>query len=150
MRFLAHTPIKEYFEAADEVGVLVMCEGEIYHKPKEMIPLLKKQVARIAKAYRNHPSWYIWSSGNEFFECQGGVPDREWMDYILFAHATFKKLDPTRFFVASDGADVFPADIITQRARFDAASGPCARASFRRADRRSGLLQTGSERRGNR
>jgi hypothetical protein len=124
VRFLAHTPIREYFEAADEVGVLVMAEGVIYHKPKEVIPLLKKQVARIAKAYRNHPSWYIWSSGNELFECQGPSPDREWMDYILHAHATFKRLDPTRFFVASDGADVFPTDIITQRAKFDADGGP--------------------------
>ncbi len=124
VRFLAHMPVKEYFEAADEVGVLIMGEGAIYHKPKSMIPLLKNQVARIAKAYRNHPSWYIWSSGNELFECQGTSPDREWMDYILFAHATFKKLDPTRFFVGSDGADVFPTDIITQRARFDAPSGP--------------------------
>jgi len=30
------------------------------------------------------------------------------MDYIQFAHDTFKRLDPTRFFIASDGADVFP------------------------------------------
>ena len=130
VRFLSHTPIKEYFEAADEVGVLVMCEGEIYQKPKEVIPLLKKQVARIAKAYRNHPSWYLWSSGNEFFECQGGGPDPDWMDYILHAHATFKRLDPTRFFIASDGADVFPADIITQRAKFDADGGPAPEHPF--------------------
>jgi len=124
VRFLAHTPIREYFEAADEVGVLIMAEGVIYQKPKEVIPLLKKQVSRIAKAYRNHPSWYIWSSGNELFECQGASPDPEWMDYILYAHATFKRLDPTRFFVASDGADVFPTDIITQRAKFDPGDGP--------------------------
>ncbi len=124
VRFLSHVPIQEYFEAADEVGVLVMCEGVVYHKPKPMIPLLKSQVARIARAYRNRPSWYIWSSGNELFECQGVSPDREWMDYVRFAHDTFKRLDPTRFFVASDGADVFPTDIITQRAKFDSQNSP--------------------------
>lgn len=118
IRFLSHVPIREYFEAADEVGMLILGEGEIYHKPKEAIPLLKKQVARIARAYRNHPSWYAFSSGNELFECQGAAPDPEWMDYIRAAHATFKELDPTRFFIGSEGADVFPTDIITQAGRF--------------------------------
>lgn len=118
IRFLGNTPIREYFEAADEVGMLIMAEGQVYHKPKPAIPLLKKQVARIAKAYRNHPSWYIFSAGNEHFECQGPTPDRDWMEYILDAHATFKRLDPSRFFVASDGADVFPTDIITQAGKF--------------------------------
>jgi hypothetical protein len=119
VRFLGNTPIPEYFQAADEVGVLVMAEGHEYTKDKSTIPLLRKDVARIAKTYRNHPSWYIWSAGNELFACQGATPDREWMDYILFAHQEFKKLDPTRFFVASDGADVFPTDIVTQFGRFD-------------------------------
>ena len=118
IRFLGNTPIKEYFEAADEVGMLILCDGVIYHKPKEVIPLLKKQVARIAKAYRNHPSWYAFSSGNELFECQGATPDPEWMDYILCAHKTFKELDPTRFFIGSEGTDVFPTDVITQAGKF--------------------------------
>ena len=117
-RYLAHTPAQEIFDAADEAGFLIMAEGEIYWRGKENIPLLKRQVEWIARAYRNHPSWYIWSSGNELFDCQGSSPDPEWMDYIQVAHDTFKRLDPTRFFVASDGADVFPTDIITQAAKF--------------------------------
>jgi len=120
-RYLAHTPAKEIFDAADEAGFLIMAEGEIYWRGRENIPLLKRQVEWIAKAFRNHPSWYIWSSGNELFDCQGSSPDPEWMDYIQYAHDTFKRLDPTRFFVASDGADVFPTDIITQAAKFGAA-----------------------------
>lgn len=129
-RFLAHTPIKEYFEAADEVGFLVMGEGEIYNRDaaRQVLPLLRKQVSLIAKACRNHPSWYVWSAGNEFFECQGPTPERTLMDYVLDAHATFKKLDPTRFFVASDGTDIFPTDIITQRAKFD--TGPVPEQPF--------------------
>ena len=82
----------------------------------------QRDVARIARANRNHPSWYVWSAGNEFFNCQGVDPDPKWMAYILDAHRTFKGLDPTRFFVASDGADVFPTDIVTQAAKF--AVGP--------------------------
>jgi len=119
-RYLAHTPAQEVFEAADEAGFLIMAEGAIYWKVKEVIPRLKRQVARIARAYRNHPSWYVWSAGNELFECQGPDPDPDWMDYILYAHDTFRQLDPTRFFVASDGADVFPTDLITQAAKFSA------------------------------
>lgn len=119
VRYLGTTPPREVFDAADEVGFLIMAEGEIYRKIPEVIPLLKKQVSHIARTYRNHPSWYIWSSGNEFFECQGDVPNPIWMDYIRYAHDTFKRLDSTRFFVASDGADVFPTDIITQRRVFD-------------------------------
>ncbi len=127
VRFLAHTPIKEYFQAADEVGVLIMCEGELYRagwfppgfpRNKGVHPLLYKQVSRIAKAYRNHPSWYAWTSGNELFNCRGSKPNPDWMAYILYAHKTFKALDPTRFFIGSDGVDVFPTDVITQRGKF--------------------------------
>jgi len=119
VRFLGNTPIPEYFQAADEVGVLVMAEGHEYTRDKATMPLLRKDVTRIVKTFRNHPSWYIWSAGNELFCCQGAAPDREWLDYILFAQREFKKLDPTRFFVASDGTDVFPTDIVTQFGRFD-------------------------------
>ena len=117
VRFLANTPIKEYFEAADEVGVLIMAEGQVYYpKLRASIPLLKKQVVRIAKAYRNHPSWYIFSAGNELYECKGSKPDPQWMDYVFYAHDTFKRLDPTRLFVASDGVDISPSDVVTRPA----------------------------------
>ena len=118
IRFLSHTPIKEYFEAADEVGVLLLCDGEYYGGPKQSIPILKKQVSRLIKTHCNHPSWYAFSSGNEFFQCQGASPDPDWIEYIQYAHETFKRLDPTRFFIGSEGANVFPTDIITQRGTF--------------------------------
>ena len=124
IRFLSNTPIKEYFEAADEVGMLILCEGQVYHKPKEAIPLLKKQVERIVKAYRNHPSWYAFSAANELFECEGDKPKPDWIDYVRYAHAKFKELDPTRFFIGSEGADVFPTDIITKRAKMDPPPSP--------------------------
>jgi len=124
IRFLSHTPIKEYFEAADEVGVLLLCDGEYYGGPKQSIPILKKQVPRLVKTHCNHPSWYAFSSGNEFFQCQGATPDPDWMEYIRHAHETFKRLDPTRFFIGSEGADVFPTDIITQRGTFRGPAPP--------------------------
>ena len=66
------------------------------------------QVTRLAKAHRNHPSWYAFSSGNELFRCEGPTPDEKFMDYILYAHKTFKSLDPTRFFIASEGNGHLP------------------------------------------
>ena len=141
-RFLGHTPAKEVFEAADEVGFLIQCEGAVYgpgkglsgwptmtpslspaatsfqYQPSYVVPLLKRQVTRIAKAYRNHPSWYVWGSGNEFFEALGDTPNPIWMDYIQHANDTFRKLDPTRFFVSSAGADILPTDDI-RTANFD-------------------------------
>lgn len=117
-RFLSHTPSKEFFDAADETGFFVMASGEIYHRIKDVIPLLKGQVARVVKCHRNHPSWYAWSAGNEIFECRGPDPDQDWIDYVQYAHDTFKALDPTRLFVASDGVDLFPTDVITLYSRF--------------------------------
>lgn len=119
VRFLGNTPIPEYFEAADEVGVLILAEGHEYGSPPETIPQLRMDVSRIVKTFRNHPSWYAWSSGNELFCCQGAAASEPWMAYVLFAHDEFKKCDPTRFFIGSEGADVFPTDIITQYQRFD-------------------------------
>ena len=30
IRFLSHTPNKEYFDAADEVGMLLLCDGDSF------------------------------------------------------------------------------------------------------------------------
>jgi hypothetical protein len=116
-RFLAHTPSKEVFDAADEAGFLIMAEAPAYwnHWPRinEVVPLYKAMVPRIIREHHNHPSWYAWSAGNE----NGATP--EWMDYVNSAHATFKATDPTRLFIASGGTPMFPMDIVTLRRMFD-------------------------------
>ena len=121
-RFLAHTPTTEIFDAADEAGFLIMAEAPAYGnrwpRQEETIPLLKRQVERVFRTHCNHPSWYAWSAGNEFMDCEGPAPNPDWMEYVHYAHRTFRGLDPTRFFVASEGVDVFPADIVTKAAKF--------------------------------
>ncbi len=121
-RFLAHTPTSEVFDAADEAGFLIMAEAPAYGnrwpRQEETIPLLKRQVERVFRTHRNHPSWYAWSAGNEFMDCEGPNPNPGWMAYVHYAHRTFRELDPTRFFVASEGVDVFPTDIVTKAAKF--------------------------------
>jgi hypothetical protein len=70
------TPHDEYFEAADEVGLLVQPEaGMAYVKfwPKAH-GLFAKEWPHIVTAFRNHPSIWAWCMGNELFLDQ--LPER--------------------------------------------------------------------------
>ncbi len=72
------TPHDEYFEAADEVGMLVQPEaGMAYDKfwPKAH-GLFAKEWPHIVRAFRNHPSVWAWCTGNELCN-SGGLPDRD-------------------------------------------------------------------------
>ena len=72
------TPHDEYFEAADEVGMLVQPEaGMAYDKfwPKAH-GLFAKEWPHIVRAFRNHPSVWAWCTGNELCN-SGGLPERD-------------------------------------------------------------------------
>jgi hypothetical protein len=120
-RFLAQTPTREVFEAADEAGFLILAEAPAYWNtwPRydEVIPLHKAMVPQIIREHRNHPSWYAWSGGNECAETP------QWMDYITYAHDTFRQMDPTRLFIASEGTGIFPMDVVTLANLFGGAGG---------------------------
>jgi hypothetical protein len=120
-RYLGHTPAREVFDAADEAGFLILAEAPAYWngwpRQHEIIPLYKTMVAQIIREHHNHPSWYAWSAGNEFSS------NSPWMDYILYAHDTFQKMDPTRFFIGSEGTGIFPMDIVTAASMFAADQG---------------------------
>lgn len=121
-RFLAHTPPKEVFDAADELGFLIWAEAPAYwnswSRINEVIPLYKKMIPQIIKEHRNHPSWYVWSAGNE---C-GETP--EWTEYVNAAHAIFKQADPSRFFLASSGIGIAaPSDLNSWHGNFNGTAG---------------------------
>ncbi len=117
VRFLAHTPVREFFEAADEVGLFLQTEGEFFvgglpMKP-EVAALLKAQVPRLIREHRHHPCWYAFSCFNESWDADRDPIKR---DYVESAYQAFRALDPDRFFIASDGAqDKWPTDVITDR-----------------------------------
>jgi beta-galactosidase len=124
VRFLGHTPLAEFFDAADEVGILVQCEGEWFAgfnspmSPKAAA-LLTSQVPRIIREHRHHPSWYAFSCFNEAVGANG---DPIKNGYIQAAFKTFRETDPTRLFLASDGGnDQWPTDVISDRAMMDKA-----------------------------
>ncbi len=117
IRFLAHTPLDEFFQAADEVGMLVQTEGEWFMGGTPMKPataeILKAQVPRMIREFENHPCWYSFSCFNEAFNAQ---LDPVKQAYITYAHEMFRAMKPYHFFVASDGGgDQWPTDIITDR-----------------------------------
>lgn len=72
------TPHDEYFEAADEVGMLVQPEASMaYDKfwPKAH-GLFAKEWPHLVRAFRNHPSVWAWCTGNELGN-SGGLPERD-------------------------------------------------------------------------
>ena len=103
----------EYYDACDEVGMIVNAEFPICYShflpgtgmwwkeraPKNTDPgpgneTYKREWTATIKRHRNHPSILCWVMGNELWD---GVPLRH--DFQRIAHA----LDPERFFVDSDG-----------------------------------------------
>ena len=130
IRFLAHTPLREYFEAADEVGMLLQTEGEWFLAATLMQPgtatILQAQVPRMIREFENHPAWYSFSCFNEAFNAH---LDPVKQNYIRNAYDTFRALKPDHFFVASDGGgDQWPTDIITDRWVMGRADGSAASA----------------------
>jgi hypothetical protein len=115
LRLLAHTPLAEFFEAADEEGMFVQTEGEWFlggtPMPEKTGELFSRQVPRMIREFRHHPSWYAFSCFNEAF---GAEADPVKQAYIQAAYKTFRAMDPERFFIASDGGiDQWPTDVIT-------------------------------------
>ena len=115
-------PHDEYFEAADEAGMLVQPEASMaYVKfwPKAH-ELFAKEWPNIVTAFRNHPSIWAWCMGNELFLNQ--LPERETntahaarqagrarftrqdaLEIVERAYHQAKELDPTRLVHVSDG-----------------------------------------------
>ena len=128
-RCLAHTPAKEVFDAADELGFLIWAEAPAYwnHWPRqnEVVPLYRKMVPQVIKQFGNHPSWYVWSAGNECGE------NPEWMKYVDDARDTFKAMDPTRLFLASSGIGIAgPSDMVTWHDHFQPSKNETYRQPF--------------------
>ncbi|MCY3020837.1 MAG: hypothetical protein NTW87_17610 [Planctomycetota bacterium] len=90
----------EYYEACDELGMLVSAEFPIayenfYRKAgKEALETHKREWEAVLRQFRNHPSVFDWCMGNEFWDGLPLAPE--------FA-ALARRLDPTRPFVDSDG-----------------------------------------------
>jgi hypothetical protein len=131
----------EYYDACDEVGVVSTAEFPIVYAPflpgrgetwrahvapgTDPGPALethRREWAAAIRQLRNHPSILCWVMGNELYE---DVPLRQ-----EFADSA-RALDPTRFFVDSDGASLALLEPRNDRAtaalyfiQFDEGSNP--------------------------
>lgn len=126
IRLLAHTPLKELFEAADEEGMFVQTEGEWFLGPNPMPEptgeLFARQVPKMIREFGHHPSWFAFSCFNEAPNINADPVKHK---YVESAYNTFRELDPTKFFMASDSySDEWPTDIITARGAMDRADAP--------------------------
>lgn len=100
VRFHSWTPPAAAFDAADEVGLYVLCE--IFWRDgwmgkglniDEVEPFLRPELRRIADAYGNHPCLIAQAMGNEL----GGF-DRNRMDSWI---QEVKEHDPRHFYTVS-------------------------------------------------
>jgi hypothetical protein len=115
VRYHSWTPTKEFFEAADELGLLVMAELPVVYQGY-LLPnaeFLKNELIRIVETHRNHPSWMSLALGNEFNQYR--IEDKEERERFLATIREFvelgKRLDPTRLMLSNDGYWVEPTDL---------------------------------------
>ena len=115
VRFHSMTPVREYFEAADEVGLLVMAElpaaYTMYVLPHKQF--LREELGRILRTHRNHPSFLSLAFGNEFD--LSWLPDdekrKEFLDTVADFYHLAKSIDPNRIILSNDGYLMRPTDM---------------------------------------
>lgn len=96
MRFHTHSPLPEYFEMADEMGILLAPELPYYHDvPCEAFEFNpKREMYESFRTNRRYVSFATYCYGNEGF--LGAPLDQEMYDWV-------KKYDPDRLVVHQDG-----------------------------------------------
>ena len=110
VRHHSHFLPDEYYDACDEIGVLVSPELPIaymsyFQRAKgKALDLYASEWAAAIIRHRNHPSILDWCMGNEFWH---GLP------IATRLYGIARKLDPTRPIVDSDG--LFAREILSGR-----------------------------------
>ncbi len=91
-------PTPEWVEACDRLGVLMLCETRMMSSNEEGLAQLEKMIKR----YRNSPSIFLWSMGNEEWRLQTSeMGPRVLHSMQQRAH----ELDPTRLCTAADNGN---------------------------------------------
>ena len=105
VRHHSWTPLAEYFDVADEMGIMLQPEFPIaYDNSYDAGTPEKRQLyldtwREIIKANWNHPSIVTWCMGNELASHPELSPE---------IYRMLKEMDPTRLVIDSDGTE-FPA-----------------------------------------
>ncbi|MBQ0031799.1 MAG: hypothetical protein KBT68_03245, partial [bacterium] len=99
VRLHTHCEVPEYFDAADELGILIQVELPYYSDvPTECFPFdPTRDVTELYEHYRRHPSFAVYSMGNE--GSFGDALDRQMHRYV-------KAMDPDRLKINQDSQNV--------------------------------------------
>jgi beta-galactosidase len=117
VRFHSMTPVREYFEAADEVGLLVMAElpaaYTMYVLPHKQF--LRKELERVLRTHRNHPSFLSLAFGNEFNLnwLASDAEKKEFKETVTDFYLLAKSIDPDRIILSNDGYVMRPTDMVS-------------------------------------
>ncbi len=84
---------KEFYDAADEAGFLIIAETALAHRPKAELSV--EHARNFVKLLRNHPSIVIWSGSNEFEHWIVPRPEAT-MEFLVRVQDEIHKIDPTR------------------------------------------------------
>lgn len=112
VRLHSWTAPEPFWEAADECGMLVQTElpnwtphyGYAHSQPPEAIhQYLKRELHAIIAALQTHPSWVLFSNGNELIYESDGHPR------LLELSEEGKALDPSRLYTDQTGMGQLPA-----------------------------------------
>ena len=112
VRLHSWTAPEPFFQAADELGMLVQTElpNWTHHygfsetePPEDVHRFLMDEMENIVTALHLHPSWVMLSNGNELIYRTDGHPR------LLELSARGKELDPTRLYTDNTGFGQMPA-----------------------------------------
>lgn len=117
VRFHSMTPAEEFFHAADEVGLLVMAELPVaytqYFLPHRK--LLRAELERIVRTYRNRPSFLSIALGNELNVnwLETDAEKERFHETVAELYHLAKKLHPDGLVLSNDGHLVRPTDMVS-------------------------------------
>ncbi len=99
-----NNPTPEYVDACDRLGMLMLCETRTMSSSDEAMAQLEKMIKR----YRNSPSIFLWSMGNEEWYMRGAKDNDAWRTredeagrVIRAMQQRSHDLDPTRLCTAA-------------------------------------------------
>lgn len=117
VHFHSMTPPECYFDAADQVGILIMPElpalyTQYFFAQRDF---LRGELKATLLAYRNHPSMLSLSFGNEFkLDWLKSDTDRKtMMDALAGLYPLAKQLAPATLIMSNDGFDLRPTDMVS-------------------------------------
>ena len=117
VRFHSMTPPEEFFQAADEVGLLVMAELPAaytqYVLPHE--EFLREELDDVVLAYRNRPSLLSLAFGNEFnlTWLDTEAERKAFLETVADFYALAKSLHPDGLVLSNDGYVMQPTDLVS-------------------------------------